>query len=234
MSPQLQDRLYRQYPEFFALRHWPRAKSCMAWGCDLGDGWYSIVRSVAEVATNHARAAGQPIDQATQVKEKFGELRLYVRNGSRFTFGAVWVAEEISRWRCEVSGKHGRLYIDRHGTYMTRCRELAPADGIWFRSRIARQAGKKYPFLVGPVTVPRGWRRLVDCTLRSIRDGDKDYPSISWVGIRNGDLTFETVGSVCETARGSMAFAEDLARWTNKKTGALHVPPISENESRFA
>lgn len=231
MTPELERLLYDAYPEFFLQHSWPASETLMSWGCAHGDGWYSIVQSVASVVTAHASETGRIPEQAVQIKEKFGGIRVYVRYGSEFLYGAVWVAEEVSVWICEVTGKRGRLRIDRHGIYMTRCKELAPKDGIWFSRPKSRRRHKKYPFLKVPVAVPRGWRRLCDCTLRAIRDGEKHPPTITFVGVRDGELTFETDGLVAgSSAAGSIAFAKELARRTDRKTGALFVPAIPQSQ----
>lgn len=50
-----------------------------------------------------------PVFKATQVKEKFGNLRFYYQGGDEFISGVVSMAESMSGHTCEVCGDRGHL-----------------------------------------------------------------------------------------------------------------------------
>ena len=48
------------------------------WGCEMGDGWYEVIRGLCSDITTAYEKAGLPVDIIVrQVKEKFGCLRFY-------------------------------------------------------------------------------------------------------------------------------------------------------------
>lgn len=231
MTPDLEMILYGNYPEFFEQRNWSKAKTCMVWGCETGDGWFSLIEACAETITNHAREIGRPVSQATQTKEKFGGLRLYLGACDDFDFAATMCAEALSYWVCEVTGRPGRL-TSNAGWYQTRCPEKARQYGVIFRSAMPRPSRKKYPsVLAGSIEVPYGWRRITDCMLERIRSMDKTPLTIDGITAEDNNLIISTEGPVSDFAAGAIAFTKDIARRTDKRTGAMHVPAISEKES---
>lgn len=61
---------------------------------------------------------------ASQVKEKFGELRFYYRGGSDYSSSVVRLAESLSSHVCEVCGGLGKG-VSLMGWMQTRCSEHA-------------------------------------------------------------------------------------------------------------
>ena len=43
MTPELQNKLYEEYPKLFENRHKSMQESCMYWGVAVGEGWYNII-----------------------------------------------------------------------------------------------------------------------------------------------------------------------------------------------
>lgn len=107
MSPELEQKLITKYPKIFVNRNKSPQESCMAWGLEVGDGWYKIIDDLCYAASNMYTASIE-IDEedgkrlgikpytwedekkpyysfkvkspqlvADQVKEKFGTLRFY-------------------------------------------------------------------------------------------------------------------------------------------------------------
>jgi len=112
MSPELEAKLYADFPSLFAGRHKPVTESLMSYGCECLDGWYEIIRGFCEIAKD----SGVEI---TQIKEKFGGLRLYYHGGDDCVDGACRMAEEMSYRTCESCGRPGRP--NESGWIMTRC-----------------------------------------------------------------------------------------------------------------
>lgn len=128
MSPELDKKLCDAYPKLFRDRHGDPAKTCMVWGFDVGDGWYSLIESIckylmADVNRLKARIEAQyyseedrnkfrqqlveaekNIPVVVQVKEKFGGLRFYVRGATENQFDYINFAENFSYRICEECG----------------------------------------------------------------------------------------------------------------------------------
>lgn len=81
MRNDLVEKIYADFPLIFPpdRRGSPRT-SCMFWGLDCGDGWYSIIHECCahlQFRTDQDPGAWPQI-VAAQIKEKFGTLRFYI------------------------------------------------------------------------------------------------------------------------------------------------------------
>jgi hypothetical protein len=88
--------------------------SCMAWGFEVGDGWYPLIEDMLKslMAVN---TEGNYVVQIRQIKEKFGGLRVYWDCTSDITEAdykrlndIVDKAEELAEQTCEVCGAEGK------------------------------------------------------------------------------------------------------------------------------
>ena len=147
MNQELQQQLYKDYPKIFAQTKLPMTETCMCWGLECGPGWESIIRglcgAIQSKISNQSMYTGGlygkircPQVEFTQVKQKFGTLRVYWTFSSDcplFTDefkskcdditklqpvidryqasinGMVHYAEHLSEITCEVCGKPGKL-----------------------------------------------------------------------------------------------------------------------------
>ena len=85
MRSDLQQKLYKKYPKIFAQKDLSMKETCMCWGIDCEDGWYSLIDCLCAQIENHMynersqakyeKREPHEYIQATQVKEKFGGLR---------------------------------------------------------------------------------------------------------------------------------------------------------------
>ena len=103
MNTKLQEKLFNKYPKIFGDRTKPMTETCMCWGLEVGDGWYSLIDVLCEALT-YTYSTSVKVDEedgkrlgiepysgsyyfmveppqviATQVKEKYGTLRFYYR-----------------------------------------------------------------------------------------------------------------------------------------------------------
>lgn len=72
--------LLLSYPLTYGQHGQSPRQTAMCWGFDCGDGWYKLIDELSAKVEHFNRAMmakGEPIVQATQVKEKFGGLRWY-------------------------------------------------------------------------------------------------------------------------------------------------------------
>lgn len=81
MRPELEKKLFEISPDFFSSRDLPETESLMCFGCECGDGWYAILEELARkmaFLNGVAKSYGVRVC-ADQIKEKFGDLRVYWR-----------------------------------------------------------------------------------------------------------------------------------------------------------
>lgn len=83
---------------------------------DVCDGWRDLVCGLLA----DLEAMGLPELRITQVKEKFGLLRVYVNNGNETVAARIKMAVEVSAETCEACGAPGTLdHVG--GWYGVRC-----------------------------------------------------------------------------------------------------------------
>ena len=131
MREELDKALCEKYPKIFEQRNWAPNETCMCWGFP-GDGWYDILDNLCGAIQNYCDNVKTyrndelvPVCEqvvATQVKEKFGELRFYFNGGNEMIHGMVAMAEWMSKHTCEQCGKPGKLRTVR-GWVTTACDE---------------------------------------------------------------------------------------------------------------
>jgi hypothetical protein len=120
MSPENDEELCRKYPMFYVQRNLGMERTCMCWGFDCGNGWLGIIDEVSAKIekVNQGLPEGQRIE-ATQVKEKFGGLRIYASGYTEETGRLIAEAENKSFNTCEACGNPGSLRDE--GWLYTRC-----------------------------------------------------------------------------------------------------------------
>jgi hypothetical protein len=129
MSPDLEKRLVSEFPDLFADYGKSPQESCMAWGCEHSDGWFNIILSLCRSISSHIKNSKEGVEfKFTQVKEKFGTLRVYTYGGDDYIEGVIAMAESMSALTCEVTGEPGQMCAKGHW-YRTLSKEQALADG---------------------------------------------------------------------------------------------------------
>lgn len=93
---------------------------------ECGVGWKDILERLFDVMAEQSRLSGSPV-VVRQVKEKFGELRVYwtgeglKEDARKAVRDAVEVATQESSAVCELCGKPGRQAVSKPGWWATRC-----------------------------------------------------------------------------------------------------------------
>jgi len=120
MDQELQNQLFKKYPEIFSNRLKSPTESCMSMGIECGNGWYDLINSICQIVESlnknikdrNRLIAGNNetiIDfKFDQIKEKFGGLRAYYSGGNDYIRGLVTMAETMSYKICEVCGNKGK------------------------------------------------------------------------------------------------------------------------------
>lgn len=101
MKKELEKKLVDEFPGFFKDIYGDPMKTCMAFGCEVGDGWFDLIYETCR------RIA--PLDKSNkfyflQIKEKFGGLRLYCAGGNEEIYKITGNAEDESYKICEDCG----------------------------------------------------------------------------------------------------------------------------------
>jgi hypothetical protein len=93
----------------------------IAFGFMCGEGWYPLIYETLDKVQAIVDRDGLDI-QVTEIKEKYGGLRIYLDGDTDEIFELTQMAEEQSYNVCELCGKPGKLHRV-NGWYMTRCEE---------------------------------------------------------------------------------------------------------------
>jgi ribosomal protein S14 len=98
----------------------------MAFGFMCGKGWYPLIYETLDKIQAVVDRDGLDLE-ITEVKEKFGELRIYTSTYSEKIYKIIQKASEKSTQTCEICGQPGAL-IEINGWYMTRCEECLKSE----------------------------------------------------------------------------------------------------------
>lgn len=102
--------MLRLYPNLYKDMYGDMRETCMAWGIEVGPGWWDIIRDLS--AKLEAEILKQPEEErqyykATQIKEKFGGLRWYMSSSTDEMNKLISAAEDQSYKTCEECGQAG-------------------------------------------------------------------------------------------------------------------------------
>lgn len=105
MKSELEKQLFDDFPQLFQGKDKPPTESLMCFGCDCGDGWYGLIREVCEQIMETLSKTQNSKDFCFfQIKEKYGQLRIYVSDYSDEIAEILDKAEEKSATICEHCG----------------------------------------------------------------------------------------------------------------------------------
>ena len=122
MKDELVNILIEKYPSLFVLKD-DKTEPIGAYGIECNDGWFDILDSLCflidqqekNVEGNNQYRISQnqePVEyesfRFTQIKEKFGGLRVYYYGGNEYTRGLVGMAESWSYHTCEKCAAKGK------------------------------------------------------------------------------------------------------------------------------
>jgi hypothetical protein len=120
MNQEKQQELITQFPELFRQYYLPMQVTCMCWGIEVGDGWYSIVKRLCQDLTLYIDYKEiTPHPSFAQIKEKFGLLRVYLDGGDEMCDKLIDYYEDLSGRTCEKCAEPGTR--NGHGFIQTLC-----------------------------------------------------------------------------------------------------------------
>jgi len=123
MKKELANKLYLRFPDIFIGCHKPLTESLMAFGIEVGDGWFDLIYEMCEEIESIAILEDVPLPVAVQVKEKIGELRFYASGATKNMFDCIENTKDRSVEICEICGKEGKLLTNKNRWMKTRCQK---------------------------------------------------------------------------------------------------------------
>lgn len=168
MSPEKTKNLYDKYPEIFAQKDLPMTQTAMCWNICCGEGWYNILDTLCDSIQNHIDneryriklhkemgklppdAPDYPQIEFTQVKEKYGGLRVYLNYYDQYIDGLIHMAEMMSYCTCENCGNPGKP--NEEGWITTLCQPCRDEDDARMK-RINEEARERLTIKMKDVTV---------------------------------------------------------------------------------
>ena len=111
MRAELEQKLIAKYPQLFADSKKPPTESLMCFGCDHGDGWFSLIEAICHLVDQHIANGGWKGEEPykfLQIKEKYGGLRVYDHGSDDYIRGVIDAAESLSYRICEICGSPGK------------------------------------------------------------------------------------------------------------------------------
>ena len=112
-------------------------ENLMAFGFMCGEGWYPIIFDTLDKIQEIVDREGLDI-QITEVKEKWGGLRIYIDGYTDEIEVLIEQAEEKSVSICEICGKDGKL-MRVNGWWKTRCNDCLEKEKEQERKRTNRR-----------------------------------------------------------------------------------------------
>ena len=119
MKRNLERYLVRKFPLCFGDYGKSPKENLMAFGLEVGDGWYKIIKTACEKAEpiiakwieehKHEKDYKNWAPKFAQVKEKLGSLRLYFTTYPDGIEAIEREAEEKSETTCETCGAYGEI-----------------------------------------------------------------------------------------------------------------------------
>ena len=110
MNKELEKYLLDSFPTFFRDMYGDPMKTCMAWGCAHGDGWFTILRGLCENIQDECQKDPETMNfQFEQIKEKFGTLTIYHSGGNSAITKLIAAAERQSESICEQCGSQEQV-----------------------------------------------------------------------------------------------------------------------------
>lgn len=116
--------LCKTFPQIFCDRFAPMTETAMCWGFECGGGWFSLIYKLCEELQKISDETGHQV-VASQVKEKFGGLRFYLKTGATDEqHNLISEAEHESYETCEYCGSTVDVG-QTEGWITTLCKECA-------------------------------------------------------------------------------------------------------------
>lgn len=123
--------IFKDFPKLFEHKD-NKQVSLMCFGCECGQGWNNLTYVTLKRLNLIKENNNLPDLEVTQIKEKFGGLRIYFHGAGDDAMQVTLFAEELSYITCEHCGNKGFL-LNHHNWYITLCE---PCYKEWVKKRV--------------------------------------------------------------------------------------------------
>ena len=110
--------LINKYPNLFMDISKPPTETSMCFGLECGNGWYDLIDRTCEKIQRILNGRNL---RFTQIKEKFGSLRIYTQPYIEEIDDIIDKAEDESFEICENCGTTNNVITTNYGWVYTRC-----------------------------------------------------------------------------------------------------------------
>lgn len=114
MNKDLEKKLIDEFPVFFQDMYGDPRKTCMAFGITCENGWYDIINDLCKLIKEYEI----PDFKFMQIKEKFGMLTIYSRNGNKSVWNLISIAEKKSLNVCEMCGSEENVKMRNNNNWL--------------------------------------------------------------------------------------------------------------------
>lgn len=114
-------RIMLRTPQLFDPGPWDPSTTSIGFGFQCGAGWLPLIQKTLSDLARIAREDGLDRMKVRQVKEKFGQLRIYLSNGNERAQATVIAAQLRSLTICDLCGGAVLTPPPRMGWIFTRC-----------------------------------------------------------------------------------------------------------------
>jgi hypothetical protein len=132
MTPELDAKLVKKYPEIFAQRFGSVSETAMCWGFDCNDGWYWLIDELCSALQWDIKHNWQPQVVASQVKEKWGGLCFYTHSSTEKQQAMIQMVEYMSERVCEKCGTVQNVKQRNTGWIKTLCDQCANEKAVTY------------------------------------------------------------------------------------------------------
>lgn len=109
MQGDLQKKLYKDFPELFEDKDKSMRETAMCWGIECGDGWFWVLYLACTLITFWCFLSRRELPRFSQVKEKYGTLRIHIWGGDEVIYWIIDQADNLSSLVCEECGWPGYI-----------------------------------------------------------------------------------------------------------------------------
>lgn len=102
-------KLLNDFPKLYIQSKLPPTQSCMCFGFECGDGWFSLIYNLSKDIQDYIDRNNLNQVEVFQVKEKFGSLCFYIDQGDDYIFDLINKVEKDSCSICEFCGSPGKI-----------------------------------------------------------------------------------------------------------------------------
>lgn len=120
MLPDNERKIIEAFPDLFRGVYWPVTTSTMAFGCEHRNGWFDLLWETCEKLQSAADRLEVDL-YLTQVKEKYGQLVIYLSDYRDEFEEIIEEAEERSASICEVCGDTETAELNSKGWISCLC-----------------------------------------------------------------------------------------------------------------